>query len=230
MSLRNTLPFATIPEWLLEADVSDRAVRLYGILVRHADQRGTAFPSYRRLADRLRCGERSVMRAMQELVNVKALKIEERRRPEDGGQTSNLYILTPGGVSPVSGGGATDAPGPVPAQTPQEREPVERETPSVAPLRKRDPLFETLAEIEGSDLADLTKSQRGALNKAAKELRDLGVEPGEIPRRAKVFAQRFPTATLTALGLVRHWGSLNGQNGVDTRPLPEQWREAREAR
>jgi len=226
VSLRNTLPFATIPEWLLEADVSDRAVRLYGILVRHADKQGKSFPSYRRLSERLHCSERSVMRAVQELVDVHALQVQGRRRPEDGGQTSNRYVLMPGGVTPVSGGGAMPDPTPVTPVTPQEREPLERETTSVAPLRKLDLIFETLAEVEGSHLADLTRSHRGALNKAAKELRDLEVEPGEIPRRARAFGRRYPGATLTALALVRHWGELNGRD-PNQRVTDDDYRAAR---
>ena len=225
MSLRNTLPFATIPEWLLEADVSDRGVRLYAVLVRHADKEGRAFPSRRRLADRLRCSTDSVDRAIRELEAVGALESSHRAR-DDGSQTSNDYVLRPGGRTGAAGGGATDAAGTAAGVRHQELEPLEREpTTSVAPLRKRDLIFESLAEIEGSDLADLTRSQRGALNKAAKELRDLGVDPGEIPRRAAAFARRYPGATLTALALVRHWAALNGR-GVDTRPDWQVWEEA----
>jgi len=225
VSLRNTLPFATIPEWLLEADVSDRAVRLYGLLVRHADQDGHAFPSRKRLSDRLKCSVDSVDRAIRELREVGAVQVRHRK-DEAGDRTSNDYILRPGGripaATPVGISAATVA-----APVRQELEPLEREpTTSVAPLRKPDPIFEALAAIEGSDLTDLTRSQRGALNKAAKELRDLGVDPKAIPRRAQAFGRRYPGATVTALALVRHWAELGGSGGPDTRPDWQVWEEA----
>jgi len=75
--------------------------------------------------------------------------------------------------------------------------------------RARDELFEALAEIDGTDLEDLTKTQRGRLNKATKELRDLDVPAEEVRHRAEQWTRRFPGATLTALALVAHWGELN---------------------
>lgn len=87
-------PFATVPEWLLDADVSDRAVRLFAILSRHADREGKAFPGRRYLAQRLKCSTASVDRAAAELVDAEALAVRANWRA-DGGQTSNLYWLWP---------------------------------------------------------------------------------------------------------------------------------------
>ena len=51
----DSTPYSRVPEWLLDANVSDRAVRLFGILARYADQRtGICHPSRKTLASRLR--------------------------------------------------------------------------------------------------------------------------------------------------------------------------------
>jgi hypothetical protein len=93
----DTGPFAQVPEWLLDAEVSDRAVRLYGILARYADNEGKSFPSKRTLATRVRCSEASVFRATRELEAAGALVIEERfeEASEEGArrQTSNHYVI-----------------------------------------------------------------------------------------------------------------------------------------
>lgn len=75
--------------------------------------------------------------------------------------------------------------------------------------RQRDLLFETVAEVCDWDISQLTKSARGALNRACSELRDMNPPPTEIRSRARRFAEKFPGATLTPSALVKHWPSLS---------------------
>lgn len=71
--------FAIVDEWVLDLPVSDRAIRLYAVLVRYADhQTHKAFPSRRTLAERLRCSMKSVDRAVQELIDAGALSKKQR--------------------------------------------------------------------------------------------------------------------------------------------------------
>ena len=84
--------FAIIPEWLLHADISGNAVRLYGLLNRYANTRGHAWPSRRTLADAMKCSPATVDRAREELQGVKAITVVARRNPS-GDPSSNLYIL-----------------------------------------------------------------------------------------------------------------------------------------
>jgi len=71
--------FAIIDEWVLDLDISDRAVRLYAILMRYADKdTQKAFPSRKTLAERLRCSPASVDRASMELVEAGAMSKEQR--------------------------------------------------------------------------------------------------------------------------------------------------------
>lgn len=87
--------YAVIPEWILDADISDRAVRLFGILDRFAGTNDGAWPSRSTLAKRLRnCSVPSVDRALAELEAIDAITVERRKRA-DGSFTSSLYRLWP---------------------------------------------------------------------------------------------------------------------------------------
>lgn len=93
MTVSSDVRFAVVPEWLLDDDVSDRAVRLYAVLARHADKEtGDAHPSRRRLAARCRCSADSIDRALKELVAVGAVSVEHRYS-DDGDLTSNHYTV-----------------------------------------------------------------------------------------------------------------------------------------
>lgn len=71
--------FAIVPEWLLDADVSDTAIRLYAVLLRHGQSTGARMPSRATLARRLRKKfVDTIDRAMRELVSVGAVSVEHR--------------------------------------------------------------------------------------------------------------------------------------------------------
>lgn len=90
--IRSTEYFAIIPEWVLHADISSNAVRLYGVLNRFANSRGHAWPSRKTIADIMRVSVATVDRAKEELVEIGALTVEPRTTPS-GDPSSNLYIL-----------------------------------------------------------------------------------------------------------------------------------------
>lgn len=107
--------FAIVPEWLLDADVGDCAVRLYAVLLRYGNSSGARMPGRATLARRLR--KRStdtVDRAMRELVAVGAVRVEHRYAGRQR-LTNRYHVQTSrpgatgatGGVS--GGGGRTDA-------------------------------------------------------------------------------------------------------------------------
>ena len=85
--------FAIIPEWVLYADISPQAVRLYAVLRRYADRDGSCFPSRKRLASDLRMDStKPVDRALKDLVKIGAITIEHRHT-EQGDLQSNLYTV-----------------------------------------------------------------------------------------------------------------------------------------
>jgi hypothetical protein len=84
--------FAIVPEWLLDADVSDAAIRLYAVLLRYGQSSGARMPGRATLARRLRKKSvDTIDRAMRELVDVVAVTVEHRYA---GGQRlTNRYHL-----------------------------------------------------------------------------------------------------------------------------------------
>lgn len=90
--IRSTEYFALIPEWVLHADISANAIRLYGVLNRFANSRGHAWPSRKTIAELMRVSVATVDRAKDELVALGALTVEPRTTPS-GDPSSNLYIL-----------------------------------------------------------------------------------------------------------------------------------------
>ena len=109
------LPFAIVPEWLIDADVSDRAFRVYALLARYADSDGSgAIPGRKRMAQRLGCSVDTIDRAVAELLACGA--IEREHRYVEGRQTSNAYVVRrippdEGGTSAAPEGSGTDAAG-----------------------------------------------------------------------------------------------------------------------
>ena len=90
--IRSDNYFAIVPEWLLHADISGNAVRLYAILNRYANSNGHAWPSRKTIAAAMKCSTATVDRARDELVQVGALTVKQRFS-DAGDPTSNLYIL-----------------------------------------------------------------------------------------------------------------------------------------
>ena len=86
--------YTTIPEWILDSKISDRTIRLFGVLNRYAGENRPAWPSRNTLAERLGCSVPSIDRAIRELVELGAVTVEERRRG-NGSRTSSLYHLWP---------------------------------------------------------------------------------------------------------------------------------------
>jgi hypothetical protein len=71
--------FAIVPEWLLDADISDAAVRLYAVLLRYGQTSGARMPSRTTLARRLhKKSTDTIDRALKVLVGIGAVVIEHR--------------------------------------------------------------------------------------------------------------------------------------------------------
>jgi len=81
---------------------------------------------------------------------------------------------------------------------------------------ERDISFETLAQACAIDISQLTKSGRGELNGALKQLRDALPDFSDlelslvIEDRAKAYRQTMPDVMLTPSALVKHWAALEG--------------------
>lgn len=104
--VRGIARFAMTPEWLiLHPKATDKALRLYALLFRYADNdTKVAYPSRKRLSLQMRCSVDSIDRALAKLIELKAVTVKRRKSPE-GDHTSNLYRLEhepPKGYTPLT--------------------------------------------------------------------------------------------------------------------------------
>jgi len=85
--------FAVVPEWVIDAGISDCAYRLYSVLLRYGQTSGCRMPARATLAARLHktCTD-TVDRALKELVAIGAVVVEHRRRAS-GEHLTNRYHL-----------------------------------------------------------------------------------------------------------------------------------------
>lgn len=206
MSVRRRTPFAQIPQWIIQADISSHAVRLWAALDRFAGLPHGAIPSRRTLAEEwLHTSLDTVDRAKAELIEIGALTVEDRP-----GHTSE-YILED---RPTLG---TDAEGTLGTGAQRKRARPERASLSSGngvSLRKsagaeRSALWDALVEATG--ITPEAHGERTRFGMSVKELLDLGATPEEVSRRAVAFTERYPGATLTDRAIVNRWGELNGE-------------------
>ena len=88
----DTGPFAIIPKWVLQSNISPTAIRLYCQLALMADREdGTSYPSRKYLADKCHCTVRSIANAINELADCGALMVEQRTKA--GGLDTNKYTV-----------------------------------------------------------------------------------------------------------------------------------------
>jgi hypothetical protein len=102
--------FAIVPEWVINAEISDGAFRLYSLLLRYGNGSGSRMPSRQTLARRLRRSVDAVDRAMRQLTEAGIVRVEHRRNGEQF--LSNRYHVRttpPAGIAPADGGGRTSA-------------------------------------------------------------------------------------------------------------------------
>jgi biotin operon repressor len=91
-------------------------------------------------------------------------------------------------------------------------------TPPESVRRPTDNLFEAVAKACGISLTSLTRSSRGQLNKAVKELREVGATEQDVQAKAKAYRTQYPNATLTPTALVKHWSSFADIEKKQQRP------------
>jgi hypothetical protein len=91
-------------------------------------------------------------------------------------------------------------------------------TPKEESPRPKDHLFEAIAKACNINLTNLTRSSRGQLNRAAKELREVGATEQDVQAKAKAYRTQYPNATLTPTALTKHWSSFTTIEQQQSRP------------
>ena len=83
-----------------------------------------------------------------------------------------------------------------------------RETVKPKAPRPADPLWDAMIAACRIDPTTLTGSERGRINKALKELREVGATPTDIERRATAYRKKYPDAAITPTALTGNWSQL----------------------
>lgn len=112
MTKSDTGPFALVPVWVLDSEISALAIRVYAIHADYADRGGSHYHSRKSIAARAACSLDALDRAHGELVKLKALTIERRRHDGRGDMTSNRYHVVrviPNVAAQMRLGGRVDA-------------------------------------------------------------------------------------------------------------------------
>ena len=103
-------PFALVPEWVIDTDISDAAFRVYSLLLRYGNTSGQRMPSRKLLAVRLHRSVDAVDRAVRELADTGLVRIEHRRAGRRN--LTNRYHLTTTDPKAPAAGVAADLPPP----------------------------------------------------------------------------------------------------------------------
>ncbi len=88
-------------------------------------------------------------------------------------------------------------------------------------MRKRDLLFEAVIRVAGWEQKQLTESARGSVNKAVREIREIGGTPEEAIEKGRRYWQRYPQAKPrrpSPATLARHWPALTDESPFAEKP------------
>lgn len=203
--------FSIIPEAVLYANISDRAVRLYGVLRRYADEKtNQCYPSRNTLANRLNTSTRSIDRAMDELVALGAVSKKMRKLSDTDGYTSNLYTLNviiapPSAYMPDP---SADMPHPS-AHVANKTEPIKHSQLNKDKKREKDLIFEEVAKQCGIDWNKAPANELGRLNKAVKQLKEINATVEDIALVANWYKENWKKITLTPTAIVSNWSMIH---------------------
>ena len=196
------VPFAQIPRWIIESpDLSDRAVRLYGVLHRWAGLPEGIIPGRAKLASFLRdCSTRAVTRATAELVDVGAVVVRKRLN-DRGEQTSNEYVLmaTPESNridTPVQGVGT-------PVSNNNDTLSNDKKMPAF-PKEQTQPMYAVFVELFGTPVG----SMQAAFGLTVNEALAAGIRPDEVGPAARRYRERWPSVACSPMALVKHWNTF----------------------
>ena len=204
------------------------------VLADAASEDGVAWPRQSTISTRASLSDRSVRRILDELAGLDLVSWEQR-----GLRRSNMYQINVAGLRALAELGddfddvdeeadtmsVPDSPERTPTAGPDRTRTAGQErTPTAGPKGtvrgtareepKRDEIFETLCRVCGIDwTASMTRTQRGRINAAAKEIREIGGTPDEILRVAAAYRIRWPEIDVTPQGIVGNWNLVRA-------PLP----------
>ena len=212
--------------------------KLVLIGIANHDGDGGAWPSVATLARYANCSERHVQRAISNLAELGEIRVMQQaggndqtrrdRRPNlykvlvrcpsncDGSSQHKLRgdadVTRSHGVTESDERGDISSTNGVTRVSPEPSLEPSKETFAAEPpkqiAKKKDELFEAVARACNIDWTSITPTGRAPLNRAVKELRDIGVTPEQVQPRATAYRKTYPDAPLTPMALTKHWAAL----------------------
>ncbi len=217
--------FAIVPEWIIDAGISDCAFRLYAVLLRYGQSSGQRMPGRALLARRLhKSSTDTVDRALKELVGVGAVVVERRRSGRQN-LTNRYHVRTsrpgqptpgrmdaatpPGRRSAATPGGRMDAATPGRTDRARVAAPV-RPNPEVLTEKEPPPSPPAAAPAMPAAGPDLSEADRALLARCGvADLDGLAARCQELRRRLGQPAARWAALRLVAVlrdaVVVRGW-------------------------
>jgi DNA-binding transcriptional ArsR family regulator len=205
--------------WAWEQECPNPTAKLVLMaLADHANADGECWPSMKKIAERSGITARQVSTHISRLSELGLVEKASRRR--FGGQYRGWdYRLnihrkqaTSGSTLPVTSGSSASSPAEAGFRSePSENrqvEPLAAAPPKSVKQRQADPLWDTMLNVCRIDPQTLTGSERGRINKALKELREVNATPDELAARAKAYTMKYPGAALTPTALAANWSQL----------------------
>lgn len=213
-------PFVRVPQ----ASVNDKRLGLkaLGLLVFMLSKPDGWRFRERALATQLDVSRQQVRTAIQTLIELGY--VERRSVVEDGVpvvETRVFDIPQEGQQELVLDEGPTSVPARSASTTVanndrREPGPISNDGPrATKDPKQRDLLFEAVVDVCGQDPKRLTKSERGRINAALKQLREVGADHHDVRAAARRYAQVYPSAPITATALAANWSK------VAPTPLPD---------
>jgi len=232
--LDTDIVFGIVPIWVLDhPDLSDRAVRIYGILSQKANNDTLqTWPSRHWIKDRVHCSIASVDRALSELAAAGAIT-RTQRRDENGFPTSTLYtvVRTPPLLSPVIAATVTGDSLSRPIDLDQTyAESISEKNLDVWDMskpskQKHDAMWDALVAEFGRPLG----AMRARFHDAAVTFCRADVPPEAIGPAARRYRSAWPDVDCNPQALAKHWHRFGPQEPVE-RTMVCSWAEATDDR
>lgn len=92
------------------------------------------------------------------------------------------------------------------------------DSPKIRKPRAPDLIFEAFCEVLGLDPKRLNKTERGRVNSACRDVRDVDGTPDDIRLAAERYRQKWPDIDMTAKAITGNWQSLLNGAGAPRAP------------
>ena len=215
--------------WVWDQDLPTSQKMLLLAIADHADDDGdNAWPSKARLAKKVGLSENRIRQMLRRLeadgwITTDRQQGGTHRTPSD--RRPNLYRVVmderglthepPRGLTHDAPRGLTHEPLTISSTSSTS---IGGDSDTESPRkRKADPLFDAMVEACSINALRLTTSSRGALNRAVKELREVGADPDQVADAARAYRLKYPEAAITPQALAKHFPALSDPVPVQSR-------------